>query len=317
MTTDYNPYKIALTLLQKKLKEEDIPLISKKIDEKLISIPEEGFDVNKLKTFLHDYQKKGIVKQRTTKSYNAYEIIQCLRKSYYLRMGAPVNPATSGIYPFSTIKATVGGIVEKLILSFYNQAEGTKFRNDVDLKWDMDKEWGTLYPFYGVIDALSYDNTVLGDVKFTNVMDPLHLEQVLLYMCIFEAKEKAQTFKQAEIIYVNSDMNAITTKKYVIDDDMRKTKFLAIKDRILYYDHCLKEKALPQEEKKKCDFCPYELICGQTNFSTEVELNGKPNIQLPNSETQPKGDSLKENKGTELKIGNHTKKPDSNIKILL
>jgi len=317
MASDYNPYKIALTLLQKKLKEEDIPLVSKKIDDKLVSIPEDGFDVSKLKSFLTDYQRKGLVKQRTTKQYNAYELIQCLRKSYYLRIGAPINASGTGIYPFSTIKATVGGIVEKLILSFYNQVEGVKFRNDVELKWEMDKEWGTLFPFSGVIDALSYDNTILADVKFTNLMDPLHLEQVLIYICILEAKEKANTFKHAEIIYVNSDMNAITTKKYVVDDELRKTKFVAIKDRILYYDHCLKENVLPKEEKTKCDFCPYELICGQTNFSTEAQLPDNSDIQLPKGDKQPKGDSLKENKGTEIKVGNHVKKPDSNIKILL
>ncbi len=317
MNEEYNPYKIALTLLQKKLKEEDVPLITKKIEEGLVSIPEEGFDVNKLRQVLFNHQRKGIVKQRTSKNYNAYEIIQCLRKSYYLRMGAPCNVTTAGIYPFSSIKSTIGGIVEKLILSFYNQGNGTKFRNDVELRWPMDKEWGTLYPFWGVIDALSYDDTVLADVKFTNSTDPLHLEQVLLYILIMEAKEKKNTFKSAEIIYINSDMNAITTKKYVVDDELRSTKFVQIKDRILYYDHCLKNKVLPKEEKNKCSFCPYDLICGETNFTTEADSTDGVNIQLPKEEIQSKGDSLKENKGTELKLGNHPKAPDTKIKILL
>ena len=317
MTETYNPYKIALSLLQSKLKENDIPIITNKQDPNLISVPEEGFEVDKLKGYLFNYQRQNHSSHRTTKSYSTYELIQCLRKSFYLRNNAPVNVTHIGLYPLSSLKAIMGHVVEKMILSMYNQTSGTKFRNDVKLKWDMDKELGVLYPFSGVIDAISYDEDIISDVKFTDSPSQEHLEQVITYGYVWEKLYKKQCVKSVEVIYVNSMLNGITTKKYIIDDDIRKSKFIEIEDRIKYYDNCLRSKVLPEAEKTKCDFCPYDGICGTTNFITGNVIKDNDDIQISNSDNKLDSGDLKEKKGVQIKMENHHRKPSTNIKILI
>jgi hypothetical protein len=312
----YDPYKKALSLLQDKLVLEDIPLINDKQDKKMISLFGEGFNIEKFKNYLTSLQKDKFKVKRTSKNYSGYEILQCLRKSYYNRQGVEPDEGNIAQYPYSIIKAITGCVVEPLLLSLYNQCQGTKYRNGVELKFDIDKTWGTLYPFYGVADGITYDHEIISDVKFCDNVDTFHKEQLYLYAFIYESIRQEKCIKRLENIYINSNLNTVTVLVYDYDEGIRASKADYFKERILHLDKSLKEKSIPNPEKDKCDFCPYFKTCNGNSKPAQVDSNGSLGIQ----DTKNKDNMLKEGyeenkKGTQLKIENHPKEP--NLKILL
>lgn len=313
--TKFNPYKIALNLLDKELKSMEISPVSKVSDSKKISLPGEGFNVDKLKNFLCDYQKKGFKKQRTIDQFSAYEIFQCLRKSYYLRQGVEPDPGSIIQYPFATIKASMGNVVEKFLLSIYNEIpNGTKFRNDVDLIWDTRKALGTkISRFSGKIDGLAYDDSVILDAKFTNDESQSHLDQLFIYGMILEELRGKECVQAIEVLYLNSDMNSVTIKRFNIDREAREKEFLYFKRRIKLYDDMLTNKHIPPAESHKCSFCPYKITCENAGSSTANDLSNKDNIQIPNNKNKLNSDSLK---GTKMNLSKHVQS-DTEIKILI
>lgn len=315
----YNPYKQALNMLQEKLDLDKIPLVKSFKDNKLISLIEEGFDSDRLKKWLTNFQRNGFKPHRTIKQMSGYEILQCPRQSYYNRVNALYDQSKVAQYPFSTIKATMGNIIEQLVLSMYNQTEGTKFRNGVNIHWKTNEEFGTLYPIAGVIDGLSYDEDIILDVKFTDQYDDFHMQQVKLYALAWEHINKKECIRFCEVVYVNSLMNSITKKRISIDDEIRKQEFPIIIDRIKSYDSHLRNNTLPNAEPHNCNFCVYESICKTNSKGGQVDLISSSDTKLPNQPTTmviDKPTEPKVNKGTEIKMDNHPK-PDKNIKILL
>jgi hypothetical protein len=312
----YDPYKKALSLLQDKLVLEDIDIVKENKDEKLISLFGEGFNVERLKDYLIKFQLNKFKVKRTSKNYSGYEVLQCLRKSYYNRQGIIPDKGNVAQYPYSIIKAVMGCVVEELLFSMYNQCEGTKYRNGVELKLDIDKKWGTLFPFYGVADGITYDHEIISDVKFSDNMDPFHKEQLYLYASIYEAIRGEKCIKKLENIYINSNLNSVSVMTYEYNDDIRETKERYFKERIMYLDNCLRNKTLPGPEKDKCNFCPYLNTCEGRSKPEQVDSKESLGIQ----DTKNKDNMLEEGyqetkKGTQLKIDNHPKETD--IKILL
>ena len=333
MSKKYNPYEQALCLLTEQLDLNKIKLITDKKDAESFSVPEEGFNVDILKAWLKKTEVDSFRPQRTIKQYCGYEILQCLRKSYYLRQGAEADISKIGQYPFSKIKAVMGNIVERLLLSMYNECVSTKYINDVKIKWNTDKELGLLFPFVGAIDGLSYDKETMLDVKFTNQYDEFHIRQVKLYMLAYQRmKKRKNLFKFGEVVYINSDMNAITTKRFTVDDYVKYTEWPLIEERMKYYDNCIRENIIPNAEKGGCNFCVYENLCKANDNtvvrqSVDVKGNSISNQKEKHqavviSKSKPKK-TMKELKKewTEIKLKNHPTKIepelDSNLKILL
>ena len=325
----YNPYKQALTLLQDKLNLDNIPMITDKKVPKLESIRETviGFDSDILKEWLTGFQKSQFKKHRTIPQMSAYEVLQCSRQSWYNRNNYDYDESRLGKYPFSSIKAVMGGIIEQLILSMYNQIDGAmKFRNSVELRWECQKELGTMYPLAMLVDGISYDESVILDVKFTDQADPFHFEQVKLYAMAWEKKHNKQCIKYLEVVYLNSLMNAITIRRIDVTDEMRLVQYPKLISRIQEYDKHLREKTLPNGEEHACNFCVYENICkttgkeqvGQREYE-EYTINIKTRDMLvPEPFTYRKKIVSDEIKGTKIKPENHAQpKPVNKIKILL
>jgi len=336
VSKQYNPYEQALCMLTEQLDLNKIKLITDKKDPDDFSIPEKGFDVDILKAWLKKTEVESFRPQRSIKQYCGYEILQCLRKSYYLRQGAEADMSKIGQYPFSKIKAVMGNIVERLLLSMYNECVSTKYINDVKIKWNTDKELGLLYPFVGAIDGLSYDKETMLDVKFTNQYDDFHIRQVKLYMLAYQRmKKRKNLFQFGEVVYINSEMNAITTRRFDVNDNVKYKEWPLIEDRMKYYDNCLRENIIPTPEKGSCNFCVYEKLCkanDNTIIRQMVSDEGNNIVDQKDkgqavivSESKPKK-SMKELKKewTEMKMKFHprpqedeNKKDDSNLKILL
>jgi len=304
----YNPYKHALTLLQEQLDLSKIPMVTAQKQPGLINLPDIGFDVDSLKKWLTNFQRNGFKPKRTIKQFNGYEIFQCMRQSYYMRMGAPYDMSKIAQYPFSTIKATMGTIIEQLLLSMHNQAEGTKFRNGIHLHWKTNEEFGTLFPIAMVVDGISYDETVMLDVKFTDQYDDMHLKQVKLYILAWKHVYK-KLVKFAEVVYVNGAMNAITKRRFEINDEVQNIEFPATIERIKTYDKCLRNMTLPTAEPHNCNFCAYEKACQENlnKFDSDDPMGSK---NEPVKIISDKKDS------SQIKIENHPV-PDANIKILI
>lgn len=312
----YNPFKIALSLLQEKLDLANIPMVTDKKDNSLISSLEEGFDCDKLKAWLVQYQKNDFKPQRTKEQMSAYEVLQCLRQSYYNRLGAMYDDTRLGQYPFSTIKATMGGIIEQLVLSMYNQIKGgSKWRNSVRINWETNKELGTLYPMNMLIDGITFDEDIICDIKFTDQADDFHCKQIKLYALAWEHMYNRKV-RFGEVIYINSTMNVITKKRFQIDGEVRDVEFPALINRIKYYDSCLRNKTLPDTEPHNCNFCVYEKLCATSSKGGQVESSNSLGNKLPETTINLVIDKSTEKKGTEIKMSNHPV-PDKNIKILL
>ena len=334
MTTTYNPYKISLALLTNELKDTyDIPLITPDKIPNIKSKLDEGFDTDVLKDWLRDFQKKSHQPKREKPQYSGYEILQCLRQSYFLRQGEAIDKSVIGKYPFSSIKASMGNIVEQLLLSMYNQANGTKYQNDVWVKWPTDKLYGTQFPVLGKIDGLSYDADTILDVKFTDREDVMHQNQVKLYIQAWEDITGKKTFKYGEVIYINSQMNSITKTRFEINDEVREVEFPAMVKRIKYYSDCLVNNVIPEADHKGCTFCPYKQPCIQANMQASDSQDNQRDNNIPNINTNDVTVSYQRGKdkpiesknpkkskedinGPEIKFKQHPK-PDNNIKILL
>ena len=334
MTKTYNPYKISLALLTNELKETyGIPMVSPKKISEFKSKIDEGFNTDILKDWLRDFQKKQYKPKRIKPQYSGYEILQCLRQSYFLRQGLEIDPANIGKYPFSPIKASMGNIVEQLVLSMYNQTNGTKYRNDVWVKWPTDKLYKTQFPFSGKIDGLAYNDESLLDIKFMDKEDEMHKNQVKLYIQAWEDITGKKTFKFGEVIYINSQMNSITKVRFDIDDHVRNVEFPAMIKRIKYYSDCLVNKVIPEAEHKGCTFCHYKHHCIKANMSVSTNRKDSVDNNIPDvkssdvtisyqrGKTVPiineNGKKSKEEiNGSEIKFKQHPV-PDNNIKILL
>lgn len=288
----YNPYAVALSLLTETLSNENIPLVTSTKNANLSpSKPIEGFDSDVLKTWLVNYQKENFKSKRSLKQYNAYEVLSCPRQMYYLRQGAPYDINKSGgQYPFSTIKACLGEVVEKLLLSIYNQTEGTKWRNGIHMTWETDKELGLMYPMKMVIDGMSYDEDIILDCKFTDTMDDFHINQVKLYAMAWESINKKQCVKYVEVIYLNSSINNVNRRRIAIDDEVRNIEFPNMIKRIQLYDYNLKNHILPEPEKHNCNFCVYSKLCKKNE--NYVNCDGSQDETIPE----------KKNVETEIKI---------------
>ena len=287
-TQKYNPYSIALSLLTETLTKDNIPLVSNNINPTLSnSIPEEGFDSDKLKEWLVNYQRNNTKTKRTYRQYNAYEVLSCPRQMYYLRQGAPYDGNRIAQYPYSTIKASMGEVVEKLLLSMYNQCDGTKWRNGIRLNWNP-VSYNLQYPFNIVIDGLSYNEDVILDCKFTDTPDDFHINQVKLYALAYEEMMKKECIKFIEVIYLNSSMNTITRRREAITDETRKNEFPNIINRIQRYDYCLRNHVLPDPEKHNCNFCLYESICKRNENYVDCQKAINIGQDKPNNETELK-----------------------------
>lgn len=280
-SSKFNPYAVALSLLTETLESENIPLVDNKKQPEYTSIPEEGFNCDKLKTWLTDYQRSNTKTKRTLKNYNAYEVLQCPRQSYYLRQGAPFDGKHIAKYPYSTIKASMGEVVEKLLLSIYNQVNGTKWRNGVRLNWNP-VSYGLQYPFNMVIDGISYDEDIILDCKFTDTPDDFHINQVKLYAMAWEEMYHKNSMRYVEVIYLNSSMNSINVRREAITDETRQIHFENTKKRIQLYDYNLKNNILPEPEKHNCNFCLYQSICKKNE--NYIDCQKVTDIQKPSKE---------------------------------
>lgn len=257
----YNPYSVALSLLTETLESKNIPLVNNSINTNLSpSKPIEGFDSDVLKQWLVNYQRENTKTKRTYKQYNAYEVLSCPRQMYYLRQGAPYDGNKIAQYPYSTIKASMGEVVEKLLLSMYNQCSSTKWRNGVRLNWNP-VQFGLQYPFNMVIDGISYNEDIILDCKFTDTPDDFHINQVKLYALAWEEMYHKECIKYVEVIYLNSAINSVTRRREAITEETRKNEFPKIIDRIRLYDYNLRNHILPEPEKHNCNFCLYQEIC--------------------------------------------------------
>lgn len=298
MAGKYNPYSVALSLLNETLDAKNIPIVSNIRSANLSeSKPIEGFDADVLKSWLVDYQRNSFKTKRTQANYNAYEVLSCPRQMYYLRQGAPYDSSKIAQYPYSTIKACLGEVVEKLLLSMFNQTSGTKWRNGIRMNWDTVTEYGLQYPFNMVIDGISYDEDIILDCKFTDQMDDFHVNQVKLYALAWENIYKKQCVKYVEVIYLNSSINNVTRRRIPIDEEVRKNEFPKIIDRIKTYDYNLRNNILPLPEKHNCNFCVYQPLCKRD----ENYVDGDGHETLPvnekkNTDTQIKFTSTEEPK---------------------
>lgn len=280
-----NLYKIILNVLKEELDKNNIPIvetyknnhdsnISEKNNENIItsSYINNGFNIEKFTKYLKEVQIKNFNNKRTIKQMSAYEILSCLRKSYFDRNNIDdFDKEKIDQYPYSFMKSTLGKIIEVMILSLYNESKDIKFYNDIKLTWQTDKELNTLYPVSVCLDAINENEDTILDVKYTDTYDDFHIWQVKFYALVWE-KVKNKKINFVEVLYVNNNINNISKKRIQITDEIRNTDFIYLINRIKYYDNCLRNNIIPEIENKNCHFCIYEKShCKKTQNIAHIE----------------------------------------------
>lgn len=256
--------KLLLSILREELRAVEPKQVI--IEEKQKTTENLFFDVNKFWRIVKEFSKNEKItyqkKLENKQTIGVTELLDCLRKTYYFRKQYEIDDVELVKYPKGFIKSKLGYLVEKLILWIYKNQYP-------DLQEDV---YVDLNNVVGKIDGLLHKTVI--DCKFTDYESPKYKEQVMLYAYMLEKKKIVDKIERVQLIYINTNLS-IQEKQWLFSDELRTEAELLFKRKDILFT-CLEKDVLPEPEKERCNFCPFEKLC-KADISDNKTKNTKAN----------------------------------------